>query len=129
LDGADTERAASDIGDPAGHPVSEHDDVILAALTERVLQTVDASERDRTVSLVLNLVSLTLLIRLKLVTLDEAVRQIERVHSQLLAKAPSNGVTDRLSEVIDWLHTCVSDEMIGGTILEGSVQDWENNED
>lgn len=101
--------------------MSEHDDVILAALTERLLQTVDSGERDRTASLILNLSSLALLIRLKLVTLDEAVSQIELIHSHLPQGAQASSISERLAEAIDWLQACVPDETIDGTILEGSV--------
>lgn len=100
--------------------MSDSNDVILAALTERVLQSIDASEHDRNASLVFSVSALCLLVRLRLITIDDAIAQIDAVLSRLPADVNVDSVAERVAVGMDWLRACGSD-YLDGTTVEGSL--------
>jgi hypothetical protein len=102
--------------------MSEESDVIVAALTERMLHDVGESEANSIAALVFSIAGMALIIRSGAMTTDEAIHQIDSVFSNLPLGHRNDAAAERLNQAADWLRACVPDKEFQGKTIEGSAK-------
>ena len=102
--------------------MSDNSEIIVAALAERVSHELGERDGDSTASLVFSISVLVSLIRLRLITIDEAIQQLESVFAHLPPGHRSDTAAERLRQATDWLHACLADEEFQGRTIEGTAK-------
>jgi hypothetical protein len=97
--------------------MTDDSDVILSAVVERVIGSTEKAEQAQVLSRVIGLASLSLLARLRLVTVEEVAEEFELALAHL-GSASDGAVRDSLAEIIDQLRDA-GDRPVLAEILEG----------
>jgi hypothetical protein len=102
--------------------MSENDDVILAALTERMFQELGERGGDSAAALVFSVGAMASVIRSRQMTIDEALRLIDDIFSLLPAGYRTDKAAERLGQATDWLRAYVPGDEFAGKTIDSTAQ-------